>query len=202
MILTDSKIKGKIKIMNNQTTNTIEIKDAPEGVQVNIETKSAPKAKAKKTTDADKINLLEKAAKKAGNDLTVTIAPKSKKSTPKKAEPKANTLKKDAPKTSAEPEKIDLSKVAPLTVPKELLDSKIAALDKKLAKDKLTVTKNAFHVAYGYFLAKAKSGKVLTIEYHETLKPAKWLVRDDKGKVLTAEAVATLWKAHETAINL
>lgn len=184
--------------MNNEATNTIEIKDAPQGVQVNIETKAAPKSKAKKTTDAEKIKTLESIAKKAGNDITVSIAPRSKKSTVKKDAPKV----KDAePKPKVEV-KADILKVEPLTVPKELLDAKLAALDKKLSKEKLTVTRNAFHVAYGYFLARAKSGKVLTIEYHETLKPAKWLVRDDKGKVLTAEPIPTLWKAHETAINL
>ena len=192
--------------MNDETTNTIEIKDAPEGVQVNIETKAAPKAKAKKTTDAEKINLLEKAAKKAGNDLTVTIAPaKSKKSPVKKAEPKAEDAKpkvdsKKAKDPKAEPEKVDLSKVAPLTVPKELLTAKMEKLSAKLEKEKLTVTKSPFHVSYGFFLCRTKSGRTLRIEFHEGLKSKRWLLRDDKGKILT-EPEKTMHGLHQIAVN-
>ena len=194
-----------MKNENSIETTNIEIKDAPEGVQVNIETKAAPKAKAKKTTDAEKINLLEKAAKKAGNDLTVTIAAKSKKSPVKKAAPKAEDAKpkadsKKAKDPKVEPEKVDLSKVAPLTVPKELLTAKMEKLSAKLEKEKLTVTKSPFHVSYGFFLCRTKSGKTLRIEFHEGLKSKRWLLRDDEGKVLT-EPEKTMHGLHQIAVN-
>lgn len=127
-----------------------------------------------------------------------TPAPKSKKATTKKDMPKAEPK----PGAKVEPEKVDVSKVAPLVVPKDLLTAKLSALDKKLEKEKRTTTAAGYHVAFGYFLCKAKSGRVLTIQYHETLRPAKWLVRDDKGKILTTAPIATLWEAHQTAVEL
>lgn len=155
--------------------------------------------KTKETKNETPVNSIAKIEK-------TKSAPKSKKSSVEKSDaPKAETKKSVGSKELAmksAPEKIDLSKIAPLKVDKKLLDEKIAALGKKLEKEKLTTTKNAFHVSYGYFLCKAKSGKILTIEYHEKLKPAKWLVRGEKGEVLTPEPIATLWKAHETAVYL
>ena len=82
-----------------------------------------------------------------------------------------------------------------------MLEAKLIALDKKLEKEKSTVTKNAFHVSYGYFLCRTKSGKTLRIEFHESLKPAKWITRDEDG-IIIGEPEKTLWKAHETAVNL
>ena len=186
--------------MNNLTQNTQSAKDAPK-TTITVETpetsdvqvKDAPKSKAKKQTDADKIKTLESAAKKAGNDITVSIAPKSKKSSVKKDTVK---IKGAEPK----PEKVDLSKVAPLVVPKELLASKIDALGKKLEKEKLTATKSPFHIAYGYFIAKTKAGNIVTLEYHESLRPARWIARNDKGKVL-GEPNKTMHGLHQIAVN-
>lgn len=158
--------------MKNISEKTQSAKDAPK-VEIEVKTPAPVNVKIEKGT---------------------TPAPKSKKAQGKKA---------DAPKadSKAEPGKVDVSKVESLKISKELLDAKLAALDAKLTKEKMTTTKNGFYVTFGYFLCKTKSGKILTIQYHATLKSAKWLVWDDKGKVLTAEPIATLWKAHETAVN-
>lgn len=196
--------------MNNLTQNTQSAKDAPKATitietpaSTDVQVKDAPKAKGKKQTDAAKINLLEKAAKKAGNDITVSIAPKSKKSTVKKDTPKVKDAEPKAKvevMTKVETEKVDLSKVAPLVVPKELLASKIDALGKKLLKEKRETTKSPFHVAYGYFLAKTKAGNVVRLEYHESLRPTRWLARNDKGEILGTPD-KTMHGLHQIVVN-
>jgi hypothetical protein len=120
-----------------------------------------------------------------------------------KPAPKKKATTTDAPKAERESEtesaKPDLSKVSPLVVPKELLESKLKKLDEKLSKEKRETTKTPYHIAYGFFVAKTKAGNVVRLEYHESLRPAKWIARDSKGKIL-GEPAKTMHLLHDRAI--
>jgi hypothetical protein len=187
--------------MTNETTNTIEIKEAPEGVRVQVETKTA---KSKKKSDAPQIKILETAAKKAGNEVKVTIAPKPRKTSAKKPAGAKKAAKKETHAADEARDKDEQPKSelpAPLKIDAETLSLKVQQMQAKLEKAKLQTTKNAQHVAFGFFLAKSAKGNVLTIQYHENLKKDKWTIRNTAGEPVTSELFPTLWQAHETAVK-
>ena len=178
-----------------ETTNTIVV-ETPASADVQV--KTAPKSKGKKS-DAAKIEVLEKAAKKAGNEIKVTIEPKAKASgkAKKAAAKSADEIRETQDKQTTE--KAELP--APLKVDGELLKSKIQSLHLKLQEQKRETSKSPHHVAYGYFLAKTKAGRILALEYHEALKPCKWIARDLETKKVVGKPAKTMHDLHETVVK-
>ncbi|HEX8565939.1 MAG TPA: hypothetical protein VF648_09745 [Pyrinomonadaceae bacterium] len=131
-----------------------------------------------------------------------TPAPKSKKSGGKKeTKPGAKSADDARENDEKSADENDVKMPSPLKVDPEVLRSKVQALRLKLEQQKRETTKSPFHVQYGYFLARAKSGKILALEFHEVLKGNKWILRDLETKKILTQPEKTMHGLHDKAVR-
>jgi NADH dehydrogenase/NADH:ubiquinone oxidoreductase subunit G len=184
--------------MNTVTRKTKGAKNAPKTKKQKVEATDAATVEIKiETPQAEG----EQAAAPVTVEIETTPAPKAKASG-KSKKAAAKSAKDDRETSEKAADETAVSMPAPLAVDSEVLRLKIQQMQAKLEKAKLQATKNAQHVAFGYFVCKTTHGNVLTLQYHPEVKgKLKWSIRDTSGEPQTSELFDSLWRAHETAVR-
>jgi hypothetical protein len=172
------KQKNTVATIEQPEVGAIEIKVEPqtnEQAPVTVEVKT-PARKAKKVS----------AEKSAGD----------KKETKDKSQAAGDARETEEKPTAGNQVKMP----APLQVDEQKLSLKIQTMRQKLEEQKRETTKSPVHVQYGFFLARAKSGRILALEFHESLKPNKWIARDLETKEVLSDG-KTMHSLHEEMVR-